>query len=65
MRDYILLPVVVALAIAIALITRVAPFGDGATGFKLKEAQTTLARHSLRTQIRWIGRSCKSANLAI
>ncbi|QGY79993.1 M28 family peptidase [Sphingorhabdus lacus] len=53
MRDYILLPVVVALAIAIALITRVAPFGDGATGFNLKEAQVTL--HAIASEPRSVG----------
>jgi hypothetical protein len=53
MRDYILLPVVVALAIAIALITRVAPFGDGATGYNLKDAQATL--HAIATEPRPVG----------
>ena len=53
MRDYILLPFVVALAIAIALITRVAPFGDGATGYNLKEAQATL--HAIALEPRSVG----------
>ena len=42
MRRYLLLPIVVAAAIAIALITRVAPLRDGGTGYSSISAQETL-----------------------
>ena len=42
MRNFILLPVVVACAIALALWARVPPAGDGGAGYSLVEAQKTL-----------------------
>lgn len=42
MRNFLLLPVVVALAIALALMSRTPPSGDGATGYSLVGARETL-----------------------
>lgn len=42
MRNALLLPLVVAVAIALALWARVPPSGDGGTGYSLVEAQKTL-----------------------
>ncbi len=42
MRNFLLLPVVVALAIALALWARMPPAGDGATGYSLVEANKVL-----------------------
>jgi Peptidase family M28 len=42
MRNFLLLPVVVALAIALALWARVPPSGDGGTGYSLVEANKVL-----------------------
>ena len=42
MRNFLLLPIVVALAIAIALISRLPPSGDGGSGYSLLEANKTL-----------------------
>jgi Peptidase family M28 len=42
MRRYLFLPLVVAVALAIALITRVAPYGGDSTGYSLSEAKRAL-----------------------
>ena len=42
MRNFLLLPVVVALAIALALWSRMPPSGDGGAGYSLVEANKTL-----------------------
>lgn len=53
MRRYLFLPFVVAVAIAIALITRVPPSHDGGTGYSLKSAQATL--HAIASEPRPVG----------
>lgn len=42
MRNFLLLPIVVALAIGLALFSRMPPSGDGATGYSLVGAKETL-----------------------
>ncbi|MFN0045852.1 MAG: M28 family peptidase [Sphingorhabdus sp.] len=42
MRRYLFLPMVVAVALAIALITRVAPYGGDSTGYSFNEARKVL-----------------------
>jgi Peptidase family M28 len=53
MRNFLLLPVVVACAIALALVSRMPPSGDGATGYSLVGAQETL--DAIATEPRPVG----------
>lgn len=53
MRNFLLLPIVVACAIVLALISRMPPSGDGGTGYSLVEARKTL--DAIATEPRPVG----------